>query len=512
MKKIIYISMSMMASATLLLSSCSDDFLDVTNPTGESIEEYYSTDKHVMEALVAAYDPLHWPDWGLGNYNSVNICSEIMSDNVWVGGANAGDMLNWHKLSNFDGDQNNTLGSLWTIDYSGVKRCNDVLKYVRWAKNDISPENQKLYVAQARLLRVYYYNMLWHFFGNIPFYLENLKPPYQAEQLKADQVYDKLVVELEEILDENVLPMVWTDKSATDKNVGRVSQAMGYMLYAEMVMYQNDKSRYPKALGYMKEIVNDSNYGLLDNFAALWLEENEWCKESIFEINYNDDNSLRSWNSPLAVGGTVMPTLISPNAWPGGKGINAGTDGWGFMPVRVETYEMFEKGDSRRDATCFDARGVKYTKRYQDTGFWLRKYIVQSENNKDAAGDKLMNYNNNLRVYRYAETLLNAAELSLATGDAASAQGYVNEVRKRAGLEGLKTVTEDDIIQERRYEFVGEGKRYWELVRTGKAKTTLVPDIYGYRTNTWQEHNKYVPIALSELDTSPNLVQNEGYK
>ena len=70
-----------------------------------------------------------------GNYNSVNICSEIMSDNVWVGGANAGDMLNWHKLSNFDGDQNNTLGSLWTIDYSGVKRCNDVLKYVGWAKN-----------------------------------------------------------------------------------------------------------------------------------------------------------------------------------------------------------------------------------------------------------------------------------------------------------------------------------------------------------------------------------------
>ncbi|MDO5035378.1 MAG: RagB/SusD family nutrient uptake outer membrane protein [Porphyromonas sp.] len=508
MKKNISIT-SVILLIALFLTSCNKDFLEVENPNGESIEEYYTTDAHVQEALTAAYDPLHWPDWGLGSYNSINICSEIMSDNVWVGGASAGDMLNWHKLANYDGDSNNTLGSLWTIDYSGIKRCNDVLQYIEWAKDDITEKNQKLYEAQARLLRVYYYNMLWHFFGNIPFYLENLTRPYQADQLSADKVYAQLIKELESVLDSNVLPMYWTDNSATDKNVGRVSQAMGYMLYAEMVMYQNDKARYPKALDYMKKIIADGYYGLLENFAALWLEENEWSKESIFEINYNDDNNRRGWGSPLAVGGTVLPTLISPNGWQGGMGLNAGADGWGFMPIRLDTYAIFQPEDKRIEGTFWDARGMEYSARYQDTGLWLAKYVAQSDNNKDAGFDNNLNYNNNLRIYRYAETLLNAAELSLEAGDMGAALLYINEVRDRAGLDKLTTVTLDDILLERRYEFVGEGKRYWDLVRTGKAATVLVAE--EYRTNNWAPHNRYIPIPLSELDTSPNLVQNEGY-
>lgn len=509
MKHYTILSTALLAGA-FLLGSCSDDFLEVENPTGESIEEYYTTDEHVQEALTAAYDPLHWPDWGLGSYNSINICSEIMSDNVWVGGASAGDMLNWHKLANYDGDSNNTLGSLWTIDYSGVKRCNDVLKYIGWAADDISAEDQQLYAAQARVLRVYYYNMLWHFFGNIPFFLENLELPYQADQLPADEVYAQLIKELEEVLEAKVLPMYWTDNSAKDKNVGRVSQAMGYMLYAEMVMYQGDRERYPRALEYMRRIIGESHYGLLEDFAGLWLETGEWCKESIFEINYNDDNNLRGWGSPLAVGGTVLPTLISPNGWQGGMGLDAGADGWGFMPIRQETYDIFAEGDARIAGTFWDARGMEYSPRYQDTGLWLAKYIAQSANNKDAGFDNNLNYNNNLRIYRYAETLLNAAELALETGDAAAALSYVNEVRARAGVDALTAVTLDDILLERRYEFVGEGKRYWDLVRTGRASTVLTPD--EYRTNGWSEHNKYIPIPLSELDSSPNLVQNNGYK
>ena len=182
----------------------------------------------------------------------------------------------------------------------------------------------------------------------------------------------------------------------------------------------------------------------------------------------------------------------------------------GFMPVRPETLAQFTEGDKRIEGTFWDAREDEYSVRYQDTGLWLAKYVAQSDNNKDAGFDNDLNYNNNLRVYRYAETLLNAAELSLETGSVGDAATYLNEVRQRAGLESLSTVTLDDIIQERRLEFVGEGKRYWDLVRTGKAASVLVPE--GFRTNGWSEHNRYIPIPLSELDSSPNLVQNKGYK
>ena len=516
MKTIKYIALGVMAaSMTLATTSCSDNFLEVENPSGEPLEEYYTTDEHINEALNAAYDPIHWPDWGLGQYNALNIDAEIMGDDFWVGGSDKNDNQQWHMLFNFEANASNTLSSLWTVDYSGIKRCNDLLKYIPWASGNLTAENKASYEMQGRALRVYFYNNLWHYFGNIPFYLENLSTPYTAPQLKADEVYNNLITELEAVIDSKVLPMRWDDK-----NSGRMSQAMCYMMYAEMVMYQNDKTRYPKALQYMQEIINDkSEYGLMDNFADIWKESGEWCKESIWEINYEDGNNERGWSSPLAIGGTILPTLISPNAWPGGDGwVKQASDGWGFLPVRQETYDLYSDNDTRRAATCWDCRGMgtdgdaddtHYHKRYQDTGLWLAKYRPFTENNADAGFDTNLNYNNNYRFYRVAEAYLNAAELLLETGgDAGLAKDYVNKIRRRAGITELGAVTLDDVINERHLEFVGEGKRYFDLVRTGKAATVLVPDSYGYRTNAWTESKKYIPIAQAELDSDPALVQN----
>ena len=111
---------------------------------------------------------------------------------------------------------------------------------------------------------------------------------------------------------------------------------------------------------------------------------------------------------------------------------------------------------------------------------------------------------------------MNAAELLLQTGGSVSeATGYVNEVRERAGLAALSNVTIDDILNERHLEFCGEGKRYFDLVRaegisgaTEKASLKLVPDTYGYRTNSWTASKKHIPLSQSELDADPTLVQN----
>ena len=603
------LAIGLLAAATVLTTGCSDSFLEVENPTGEPLEDYYTTDEHIQEALIAAYDPLHWPDWGLGQYNALNIdgeimgdnfwvggatktdmqnwhmlfnyeanenntlgslwtvdysgikrCNdllkealiaaydplhwpdwglgqynalnidgEIMGDNFWVGGATKTDMQNWHMLFNYEANENNTLGSLWTVDYSGIKRCNDLLKYLDWG-TDVTEANRKLYEMQARLLRVFYYNMLWHYFGNVPFYLENLsEPPYTAPQYTADQVYAELIAELEAVIDSKVLPLKYYKTIKEGKEVddegqlGRVTQAMAYMVYAEMVMYQNDESRFSKALGYMKELIDSPSFRLNPSFANIWETEGEWCDESIWEINYEQTNNERGWGSPLAVGGTVLPTLISPNSFPGDDGWSKGNDGWGFMPMRLETYQMFSEQDKRRDATCWViAEDVEYTKRYQDTHIWLQKYRPYDKNFKQSSGDQNLNYNNNYRYYRYAETLLNAAELSLRTGGSGTgeAKTWLNEVRTRAGLAGLANVTVDDVLTERRLEFVGEGKRYFDLVRaegisgasaSNKATTALVPDEYGYRTNSWTAKKKYIPIAQGELDSDPALVQN-AYK
>lgn len=519
---------AILAAGSLLSTACSDSFLDVENPTGEVLEDYYTTDEHIQEALIAAYDPIHWPDWGLGQYNALNIDAEIMGDNFWVGGATKTDMQNWHMLMNYEANENNTLSSLWTVDYSGIKRCNDVLKYLPWG-TDLTQENSKLYEMQARLLRVFYYNMLWHYFGNVPFYLENLnEPPYTAPQYTADEVYAELIAELEAVIESDVLPLKYYKKvndagqQVDDEGqLGRVTQALAYMIYAEMVMYQNDEARFAKALTYMKEIIASPQFSLNPSYAAIWATEGEWCDESIWEINYEQTNNERGWGAPLAIGGTVLPTLISPNSFAGDDKWGSGNDGWGFMPMRQETYDMFAPNDVRRDATCWVIpQDVNYTQRYQDTHIWLQKYRPEDKNFQNATGDKNLNYNNNLRMYRYAETLLNAAELSLRTGGSADgeAKTWLNEVRTRAGLGALATVTVDDVLTERRLEFVGEGKRYFDLVRAegisgvsaqNKATTALVPDAYGYRTNSWSAKKKYIPIAQGELDSDPALVQND---
>lgn len=123
-----------------------------------------------------------------------------------------------------------------------------------------------------------------------------------------------------------------------------------------------------------------------------------------------------------------------------------------------------------------------------------------------------MNYGNNKRVYRFAETLLNAAELAARTGSDGSA--YLKQVRDIRGCTDTDTSI-DGIIEERHKEFVGEGKRYWDLVRTGKAAQVLTAAKRTFDKSQpidWTENKKYWPIPQAEIDktasTEHPIVQN----
>ena len=491
-------------ASSMVFASCSDSFLEVESNTQETIDTYFTTDEHIQEAVVAAYGPLQWPDFSMGQYNPVNIMSDIMAEDIWVGGANKTDNQFWHLMMNYEALPNNCMTGLWTVAYSGIKRSNDVLTYIGWAGKNLTEKNAAYYEAQARVLRVFYYNWLWKFWGNIPYFEKNLEAPYICEQQTANQVYQNMITDLEGVIAMNVLPM-----KETSSNYGRVTKAMAYMLYAEIVMYQNDEARFPIALNYMKEIIESGEYGLVENYADIFEEKGEWSSESIFEINYKDDNAARSWGNPLYAGGTVLPRLISPHSWADGT---AGRDnGWGFAPVRTETFEMFDESDARRDATCWNAAADgDYKKRFQDTGFFLQKYVARNGGNADQIADADLNYNNNLRIYRYSEVLLNATELVLRGAGSGNAYEYLNKVRTRAGLSETEP-TIDNVLEERHLEFVGEGKRYWDLVRTGRAAAVLVPDQYGYRTNAWTANKKYLPIPQSEIDAAQGTLKQNNY-
>jgi hypothetical protein len=503
------IKIGLLASLTVS-TGCGDSFLDVTSHTQDFVETYYTDSLHISQSLIAAYSPLQWNDWNGNQYNPQNAMSDIMGDDMLVGGQSVTDNQFWHLMANYEAQPNNCMTGMWSNMYSGVKRSNDLLKYANEHQQNLPAASYKLWTAEARTLRAYYYNMLWKFWGNIPFYFENLSAPFRAPQLSADEVYNKVIADLEDVISMKVLPIRWDDA-----NLGRVTQPTAYMLYAEMVMYQKDQSRYPKALEYMQEIINSGKFNLNPNYADLFTAAGEWGDESIFEVNYSDLKTNRGWSTGDAIiaGGTVLPRLASV---PGGIPELGIDDGWGFCPIRESAYKMFDTRDARRNASILDVRSYNnanpnFKARYQNTGFWCGKFAAYSKNVERATGDKQLNYNNNLRVYRYAETLLNAAELLLRTnGSSATALTYVNKLRSRAGIANLSAVTLDDIINERHLEFVGEGKRYWDLVRTDKAATVLGSQ-QEYRTNAWTPDRKYQPIPYTELSKDTELKQNPGY-
>lgn len=494
------------------LNSCSDDFLTVESASSVYADEtYFNTKAHLSEALVAAYDPLEWYDY-FYSYESLPFVADIMSEDVMVGGSDENDCLYLHKMSNFSALPTSVCSQSWTICYSGVNRSNLVMKYIGYA-TDMTDEEKNEYIAEASVLRSFYYSILWKYWGNVPYYETNLTFPYLCEQSTHDQVYEKIVASLETIINEDVLPM----KSASGSE-GHVTQAMAEMLYADIVMYQQDETRYSTALAYMKDIIGSTQYSLVQDFSSMWESTGEWGSESIFEINYTATNGARDWGAPIAAGGTVYPKLIGINSLSGSSDYDGG---WGFEPVCKSAYDMFDATDKRRDASILNfatyssTTGATYQGRYEDTGYFLKKYLPRTGGNAGYTGNADMNYNNNVRVYRYAETLLNAAELILRTNggnDNASgeAQTYLDEVRTRAGL-ASKTVTIDNILDERHKEFVGEGKRYWDLVRSGKASTVLVAGSTLTRTENWTESKKYLPIPQSDVDASQGTLTQNAY-
>ena len=150
-------------------------------------------------------------------------------------------------------------------------------------------------------------------------------------------------------------------------------------------------------------------------------------------------------------------------------------------------------------------QGVSYARGFQHTGYFNNKYIKRA--NELGLPDNNLTSPLNHKVIRFADVLLMAAEASNRTGNDAKALQYVNRVRTRAKLAPLTSTGNqlyEDILKERRLELAGEGHRFFDLVRTKKAATT----IKGFVAN---KHELF-PLPQVEIDlTGAGWQQNPGY-
>jgi hypothetical protein len=125
----------------------------------------------------------------------------------------------------------------------------------------------------------------------------------------------------------------------------------------------------------------------------------------------------------------------------------------------------------------------------------------------------------NIPIFRLPDMYLIAAEAEARlNGPTALAYGFINTIRKRAGLDELKAgLTKDAfidaVLQERSWEFFAEGDRWYDLTRTGKYMTEVakaVNNVYPERKPLAK--HKYFPIPLDEINANPKLEQNPDWK
>lgn len=483
----------------LTITSCGDDFLTASS-TEKQEAGAPATEGAILSNLASAYQILLFDSYANNNYNAVLLMSDLRSDDIFKGGGDAGDQRQLYLLSQFTSTAAESIGGLWDIYYKGLARCNNVIIACDNAV-DVNENKLKQYKAEAHFLRAYYVHLLWKFWGNIPYFEEPLsESPYMTRQYNADEIYNEIMEDLSIACEDGAMPM-----RVSGVDLGRASRAAALMLKARVVMYQKDQSRYAEITNDMATIISSSEYDLFSNFDAMWEDENEFCMESIFESNQLPEG--KTWSEGNQGYGTNLPAFISPNELKDPNGVFKG--GWGFAPVRPQAYAIFEDGDLRRDASINVWPEGSYGVRFQDTGMFQRKYAAR-EGYNPPPGDTDLNYTNNLRIFRFAETLLNYVELVRMHGQSesqgVSAQACFDRIRTRAfGSANSIEPTSANIKLERRREFLGEGMRFWDLVRWGEATSVLSENLTAYNSvRTFQDWMKYLPIPQSELEKTKN--------
>ncbi|MDR0541698.1 MAG: RagB/SusD family nutrient uptake outer membrane protein [Dysgonamonadaceae bacterium] len=517
------------------LASCGEDFLTASSTNSKPYGSDPITVESVNENLAAAYHILLRDNYASG-YNSVLFTSDLRSDDVFKGGGDAGDQQQFENLATYTCDPSLNLGGFWQLYYRGVARCNETIANADKLIADGNNTDKVLqYKEEAVFLRAYYMYWIWLNWGNVPYpkQLLTAETEFIAVQYTANEVYQFLMEDIAECEKIGKLGL-------TSPETARVNLAAVYMLKAAIVMYQKDSSKYNEIAANMAEIIGSEKYGLMPDYDAMWLQENEFCKENIFESNMGSGGLdwSNSAGNPYGMGSN-LPCYLSPRSLNDPAGVFE--SGWCFSPVRPYLYKLtgdavasdgkqpiFEANDVRRLASInyWSFGDGQYSPGYQDTkGYFLRKYSARV--GYSVSGEKSLNYCNNVRIYRYAETLLNYAELVGVLGANASgnvtAQSCLDQVRTRAGVASI-AVNADNIEKERHREFIGEGRRYWDLIRWGKAAQVLTEDFlqpslagdgsestFAWK-RTWTEKSKYLPIPKEEVDarlgTAYEIVQN----
>lgn len=506
----------LLVSALLLgfTVGCNESTLDQLNPNAVTTDSYFQNDVQIKSATNGMYAALQ----------STNLIArewffthDLRSDDVAAGGGQLETPRNQLLTGAYD-TGNSVMGSVWTGNYRVIHRANVVIDKAATA-SALTAAVATQSVAEAKFLRAWSYFDLVSMWGAVPLYKSYVTSlAGAAARAPEADVYAFIIADLKAAQD--ALPATYDAA-----NQGRATKGAAQMLLARVYMQQGD---YTNAKTELQKLISSGMYQLVSEYSDNFVEETEFNKESIWEVNFLPSGGAFNWNGD-ADGASAGEETVRTQEY--------SAVGWrNIIPSNslLNEFERPSKGDAKLDP--------RYTKSFYSTGdvfnngtavltdaaqngnssvvdgvtqkvSWRKFSLMYKTNNSFLTGGI------NQRIMRYAETLLAMAECENELGNLASAVTFLNQTRARATMPAYPTAnypvsTKDQvfaaIVHERRVELSGEQIRNRDILRWRKqGKLRTEPFAYFQRGKT-----ELLPIPQQEIDNNPSIGlkgQNPGY-
>lgn len=510
MRKISYIIIAI----ALFIVGCSEDLIDLENPTQYTEATYFTTAKQCEEAVNATYGGLYFQGLWVREWYFI---FDLLGNEASGAAPLQGPLAEFYNYQH--GPDNSYINNLWKSLYRIALRGNIAVTKINEAKGVQDEALKERLIAEAKFLRSWAYFKLATLWGDVP-----LRKSY--EKTKDTETHNMSRTPKADVLDyaEKGLDEAISNLpiSYSEENVGRVTQGAARALLGKIYLY---REKFGEAISQFEEIEKPKyGYGLLDEFTHNFLAEYDNNKETIWEVQIQE------------VGGNTWWMFGGQETWGGmashsGRAMEYGFNDWGnvyFSDPAVEAfkYDLAETNDytdPRAAMTFYGNDEIGDTNFYCDTcadnsqpypfsevGFRYKKYNNYEIKEKEGVPASSING----VVIRYADVLLMHAEALIRSGGSTTeAFNLINQVRERVGAYPYDPAEEEEaplelLKRERRLELAGEQKRFFDLIRWNDLQETLNPE---FPDNRVKEKHSKLPIPTSEKDANKAIEVTDGW-
>ncbi len=515
------IGLYLIAGCIVGATGCSKDFLDTrldTAPTEENVNEAYNS---LLKFANAAY----------GNFQNYNPFT-VLDGNLFapatdeaVQTSNTGQV---YLFNNGSWNQFNNPDDRFSYYYEGINKVHAFFDFLNKigdykiflgtnrdtigtsAKQDFYNDiaNAGWFIAEAHILRAYYYFELIKRYGGVPLITSFQTPGAQGAYTRRstyEEVVDFIVKEIDDV--KNDLQPNWTTSPFATNN-GRITVGAALALKARVLLYvasplnnpSNDRAKWERAAIAANEAVQfaqrtddaGGKNSLASDYRQYFLGSTTLTSpETILAQRYFPDAAMEKNNYPITtVGGasgvTPSDNLVAAYEY---TGTPDPANPYTNRDPRL-SYSIVTNGSTWNGRIINQAPGGRddmAIRNTSKTGYYLKKFLNDGlDLTREVANAHhwpLFRYG--ALLLEYAEAMNEAYGPDNHNGFGMTARQALNRVRSRPGV-NMPAVTASSSIDfrkavkhERRIELAFEGHRFWDLLRWKDAETVMREPIYG---------------------------------